>query len=133
MRFFRPVSRLVVTLVAPIGASLVFWWWFAALGGCAEATATPEPPPQVWLDAHWDPLACGEPHRVVVALEDEAGAPLGDSAPCERGGVTLAASHFGRYRGRVFAWADGEPPRSATEVVVDLDAAVVEWDIATPE
>lgn len=124
----------MTVIAAPIGASLVFWVAFAAMVGCFGCIDAPlgDPEPVAKVFAHWDPLACGGPHRVVIDLEDDGGAPLASSAPCSRGGVTLDVSHWGNYRGRVYAWLLDEPPRSVTPVTLTIDATVVHWQISTP-
>src|SRR5512146_180969 len=94
-----------IWIVSTLAATLGFWTCF---GACVDAPAPP-PLPQARIVAAWDPLACGEePHRVVVELVDEAGAPLSVSAPCTIGGLTIDAPHFGVYRGRVYAWTLAE-------------------------
>ena len=86
-------------VVSPWLATLLFWTLF---GACVD----PGPPsvevPVVRLVASWDPLACGDPHRVALELEDDDGAKLSASAPCAIGGLTLgmmtrtARGHTGR-------------------------------------
>ncbi|HET9620770.1 MAG TPA: hypothetical protein VFP84_05370 [Kofleriaceae bacterium] len=87
--------------------------------GCLDA-----PPARdaalVALVTTWDPLACGDPHRVAVELVDAAGATSAASAPCAIGVVTLDVAHVGAYTGRVYAWAIGEPARSITPITVTI-------------
>jgi hypothetical protein len=82
--------------------------------------------------AAWDPLQCGEPHRVVIELEDDAGVPLSASAPCALGELTLDAPAFGRYRGRIYAWSPAEPERSVAPVELIIDTPVLRWIVPTP-
>jgi hypothetical protein len=112
------------------------WAWVAAalwLGAAGCLDAPVEAGPAVArLVIGWDPLACGEPHRVVVELEDDAGAPRSASAPCNLGGVTVDLAHEGVYRGRVYAWALDAPVRSVMAIEVTVDEAIVQWRVATP-
>lgn len=85
------------------------------------------------LVVSWDPLACGEPHRVAVEIADEAGAQRAASSPCNLAGVTLDVGRYGVYRGRVYAWALAAPVRSEAALEVMIDEPVVRWRIATPE
>src|SRR5947208_2501079 len=103
-------------VVWPVIASFVFWILFGACVGVAP----PEPMPQAKLVASWDPFACGDPHRVVVELEDGDGAMLSVSAPCALGGLSIDIPHFGIYRGRVYAWRLGEPERT----IAPIDLAI---------
>ena len=123
---------MLLAIASSLGATLAFWACFGAMiGGCLDAPMDP-PPPQAKLFVHWDPLACGDPHRVVIDLEDDGGAPLTGSAPCNRGGLTLDVTHFGIYRGRIYALELGRPPRGAIGVQLTIDAGVVQWEIAAP-
>ena len=106
---------------------------FAA--GCVDMTM-PDVEPQARLIAAWDPLDCGEPHRVVFELEDERGVPLSRSAPCVVGGVSLDVPHWGIYRGRIYAWelqpsAESEI-RSEVAVRLEVDSPIVHWYVETP-
>ncbi len=80
----------------------------------------------------WDPLACGDPHRIAVELEDDVGAVLSASTPCTVGVLTLDVGHVGSYRGRIYAWAIDAPIRSVAPVALTIDQPVVHWDVATP-
>lgn len=115
---------LVTTLVA----TALFWLTF---GACVDAPLPPDPP-QARLVASWDPLVCGDPHRVVVELEDADGVPLSRSAPCAVGGLSLDVPHFGIYQGRVYAWASGPTMRSVEPVHLTIDEPVVQWLVDTP-
>ncbi len=126
------ISTSVILVTSPLLLSAAFWACFGAcVGGCIDAPADP-PEPIARIHASWDPSACGAPHRVVVDLEDDDGAPLAGSVPCNRGGLTLEATHFGRYRGRIFAWTLGEPDRAEVPVDLIVDAQVVHWLLSTP-
>jgi hypothetical protein len=117
-----------IWIATTFATTLAFWTCF---GACVDAPLPPGPP-QAKIVAAWDPLACGEPHRVAVELEDDAGAPLSASAPCSIGGLTIDAPHFGVYRGRIYAWQLGEPERSSVDVHLVVDEPIVRWDVATP-
>lgn len=99
--------------------------------GCLDAPM--EPAPSVArLIVGWDPLACGDPHRVVVELTDDAGAARSASAPCGLGGVAVDLAHFGSYRGRIYAWALAAPIRSIAPLEVTIDEAITDCRVATP-
>jgi len=113
-------------------ASAVFWLCFSTcVSGCVD-TPLPEPEPQARIVATWDPLLCGDPHRVVIELEDDDGAKLSRSVPCELGGVTIDIRHWGVYIGQVYAWALGPEIRAVTHVRLDVDAPVIFWTVDTP-
>lgn len=105
------------------------------VSACVDSPV-PDSEPQSRLVAVWDPVACGEPHRVVFELEDEHGSPLARSVPCEIGGVSIDVPHWGVYRGRIYAWdlEPSEPPeiRSVVAVRLDIDAPIVHWYVETP-
>lgn len=103
--------------------------------GCVDM----EPPdidPQARLVAAWDPLLCGEPHRVAFELEDERGAKFSRSVPCQLGGMSLDVPHWGIYRGRIYAWelqaSDTAEIRSVVSVRLEIDSPVVHWYVETP-
>lgn len=122
--------RFFVWICSPLALSLAFWMSFVA---CIDAPV-PDTPPQARIVAAWDPTMCGEPHRVVVELEDEAGARLSASVRCEVGMLTLDAPHFGIYRGRLYAWelADEVEIRSVMALTMTIDEPTVRWWVATP-
>ena len=93
----------------------------------------PDTPPAARVVTAWDPLACGEPHRVAVELEDGNGALVSGSAPCSHGVVALDVPHFGVYRGRVFAWELDAPIRSVMPVQLVVDERIVRWLVMTPK
>lgn len=115
---------------ATLLATLLFWTCF---GACVIDTAPLPTEPQSRIVAGWDPLACGDPHRVVVELEDDAGVPVSASVPCEIGSVTLDVGHFGVYRGRIYAWSLGPEIRSVVPVRLEVDAPIIHWTVETPK
>ena len=112
----RPLAILVIVVI----------------GACLD-TPSPHGAAVAELVTTWDPLICGDPHRVEVELTDLAGATSAASAPCELGVVALDVSHLGNYTGRVYAWAVGEPARSITPITVAINEPVAHQQIATPE
>jgi hypothetical protein len=103
----------------------------AAGPGCLDAPMEPSPP-VARLVVGWDPLACGDPHRVVVELTEDAGAVRSASAPCGLGGVAVDLAHFGIYRGRIYAWALAAPIRSIAPLEVTIEQPITDWRVATP-
>ncbi|HEY5921545.1 MAG TPA: hypothetical protein VIV11_07730 [Kofleriaceae bacterium] len=113
-------------------ATAAFWMCFGTcVSGCVD-TPLPDPEPQARIVAAWDPLLCGEPHRVVIELEDDDGRKLSRSVPCEVGGITIDVPEWGIYSGRIYAWSLGPEIRSVTEVRLDVDAPVIFWTVDTP-
>jgi hypothetical protein len=102
-----------------------------ALGACIDAPLEPSAP-FARLVAAWDPLACGDPHRVVVELYDDDGAGASSSTPCNLGGLTVDVAHFGAYRGRIYAWALGAAIRSEAAIDVTIDRPIVHLTVETP-
>jgi hypothetical protein len=107
----------------------------ANVGGCVDMPP-PDIEPQARLIAAWDPLDCGEPHRVVFELEDERGASLSRSTWCRVGGLSIDVPHWGIYRGRIYAWqlnpgAESEI-RSEVAVRIEVDSPIVHWFVDTP-
>lgn len=126
----RRAMRILPLIVSPWLAALVFWLLF---GACLSELPDGDPaPPAARLLTTWDPLACGEPHRVVVELEDDDGVAISASAPCWLGGVTLDAPRWGVYRGRVYGWELGEVVRAVVPVELTVDAPVVRWHLTSP-
>ncbi len=122
------MRSLLILLCSPLIITLFTW---ATLGACIDAP--PEPGPSLArLVAAWDPLACGDPHRVAIELEDEAGAKLAASTPCNIGGLTVDVPRFGTYRGRIYAWALDAPIRSISPIDMAIDEPVVHWSVETP-
>jgi len=80
------MRSLLVPPYSPLFAIMLGW---GTSSGCLDV------PPEssaatARLVTAWDPLECGDPHRVVVELEDDGGAKLSASTPCNIGGLTLA-------------------------------------------
>ena len=126
--FAARMRSLVVWIGSPWLFTLCFW---ACFGACIDAPIAPSPP-TARIVAAWDPLACGDPHRVVVELADDEGAQLGASVPCALGGLVLDAPHFGSYRGRVYAWLVGAAIRSESPAELEIADPIVHWELVTP-
>ena len=123
---------LATWIGSTLAASAVFWVCFGTcVSGCIDEPL-PDPEPQSRIIAEWDPLVCGEPHRVVIELEDDDGAKLSRSVPCELGGVALDIRHWGVYRGRVYAWTLGPVIFAVTPVRLEVDAPIIYWTVDTP-
>jgi hypothetical protein len=105
--------------------------WLLCLFGCLDEPL-PRGPAEARLVVGWDPLACGEPHRVAIELADDAGAPLAASTPCNLGAITVDIAHLGVYRGRIYAWALAAPVRSEAALEVSVDEPIVHWHVETP-
>lgn len=127
-RVMMEAARPAVWLVSTLGAAALFW---TGLFACLDAPVT-RGPPQIRAIATWDPLACGDPHRVVVELADDAGVVTTGSVPCELGGLAVVLPHFGAYRGRVFASVRGAPIRTIAPVELDVSDEVVRWTVESP-
>ena len=121
----RSFSALILV---PVVCAVVFWTLFAA----CVANVPDDPEPVARLLASWDPLACGDPHRVVLELEDESGNRVASSTPCWLGGIAVDLPSWGFYTGRLYTWVAGAPIRSITPVTLVVDAAVIRWQVATP-
>jgi hypothetical protein len=104
----------------------------AGFTGCLDAPLEPGPA-AARLVAGWDPLGCGEPHRVAIELEDDRGDRLSASTPCNLGALTVDVDQFGTYRGRIYAWVLGAPIRSITLLDLTIDQPIVRWFGATPQ
>jgi len=122
-------------------ATIAFWSIF---GACVDASNAPDgasgssptsssssgAPARAIIA--WDPLACGEPHRVIVELEDPGGGePIATSVPCAVGEVTIDAP-VGVYDGRAYAWSAAATMRSLAPLVLVLEAPVTRWEVPTP-
>jgi hypothetical protein len=128
----QPLRSLAAWIVSTLVATLIFWTCFAAcIAGCIDAPL-PDVEPQSRIVASWDPLACGDPHRVVIELEDDDGRMLSRSVPCDAGGVTIDIPRFGVYWGRIYAWTFGPEIRSVLHVRIEVDAPVIFWAVDTP-
>ena len=122
------MRSLLCLLCSPLLAAALAW---TALGACIDAPVEPGSAIARVVTA-WDPLACGEPHRVVVELADDDGVMVSASTPCNIGGLTLDVTHLGSYRGRVYAWALDAPVRSVMPLELTVDQAIVHCMVATP-
>ena len=120
-------AYLVWSLSSAAG-SLAFW---ALFGACVVEPPSGAPLADVIFE--WDPLACGDPHRVALELSDDTGQRLSTSVPCELGGAELGAVAYGSYRGRIYAWALGEDARSIAPLELDVDGRVVRTTVPTPK
>lgn len=122
-----------VWIASTLALTVVFWTLFGTcVGGCVDAPL-PNEPPQAKIVATWDPLSCGEPHRVAVELEDQDGRPVSASTVCPTGSLTLEARQFGVYIGRIYAWELGTGERSGEDVSLVVDEPVVRWQVKTPQ
>jgi hypothetical protein len=99
--------------------------------GCIESPM-PAGSTRATIVAAWDPLQCGDPHRVAIELADSDGVAISGSTNCAIGSLTLDAAHFGDYRGRIYAWQLGQGARSSEDVELAVDEAIVHWEVATP-
>lgn len=128
----HPWRSLATWIGSTLLATTVFWLCFGTcVSGCVDAPL-PDLDPPARLVASWDPLACGDPHRVAIELEDEDGRQVSRSVPCEIGGVTLDLWRWGVYRGRVYAWTLGPDIRSVVHVRLEIDQPVIFWTLDTP-
>jgi len=124
----RAMRSLIALLCSPLLVAVVAWAAFAA---CLDQPVG-DGPSLARLVVAWDPLACGDPHRVAVDLADDAGAPVSASTPCNLGGLTVDVAHFGDYHGRIYAWALDAPARSEMPIELTIDQPIVRWDVTTP-
>ncbi|HEY5945066.1 MAG TPA: hypothetical protein VIV40_06220 [Kofleriaceae bacterium] len=135
MNFFELAYSLrsfATWIGSTLAATAVFWLCFATcVAGCVD-TPLPDVEPQARVVASWDPLLCGDPHRVVLELEDDDGRMLSRSVPCTVAGITIDIAHWGVYRGKIYAWTVGPEIRAVTQVRLDVDAPVVIWTVDTP-
>lgn len=122
------MKSIVPCIVVPWLAAVVFWILF----GACVANVPDEPEPVSRLLASWDVRACGDPHRVVLELEDEDGNPVSASAPCWLGGIAIDLPRWGWYTGRIYTWVLDQPIRSIQRVSIPIDAAVIRWQVVTP-
>jgi len=122
------MRSLLLFLCSPWFTTVLAW---IALAACLDTPAG-QGPSVARLVVAWDPLACGEPHRIAIELADDAGASLSASTPCNLGGLTIDVPRFGSYHGRLYAWALDAPVRSAMPVELVIDQPITRWDVATP-
>jgi len=92
----------------------------------------PDAQPLARVEASWDAADCGEPHRVVLELEDKAGVPLSIAVACEVGVASLDVMHWGVYLGRIYAQTMDGDVRDEEKLRVDVDAPVVQVAVDTP-
>ena len=115
---------------------LLLFTLVACLTAACVDTPLPDIEPQARLVTAWDPLLCGEPHRVVIELEDERGADISRSVPCELGMLTLDLPTWGLYRGKISAWDlvpnETAEIRSVIAARLEIDAPIVHWYVDTP-
>ncbi len=122
------MRSLLVFLCSPLVVAALAWM---ALAACIDTP--PEPRMSAArLVVAWDPLACGDPHRLVVELQDDVGATISASTPCSLGTIAIDVAHFGSYRGRIYAWELGEPSRSVAPIELTIDQAIVRWEVMAP-
>lgn len=122
--------RTVFTcILVPWLFAAVFWTLF----GACVADIPDEREPVSRLIASWDPLACGEPHRVVLELEDESGNPITSSTPCWLGGIAVDLPSWGWYTGRIYSWVLDAPIRSIHPMSIAVDAPLVRYQLLTPQ
>lgn len=131
-----PLLSFITWVGSTTFATALVWTLLGScvFGGCVD-TPLPEREPQARLITSWDPLACGQPHRVVIELEDEDGRMLSASVPCEIGGITIDVPTWGVYAGRIYAWSIAGSQATISSVApirLEIDAAVVEWHVDTP-
>jgi hypothetical protein len=135
------VPAPILAFISWVGSAMlgtaIFWMLFGScvLGGCLDSPLPPAEP-QARLLTSWDALACGDPHRVVIELEDDDGARVSSSVPCEIGEMTIDIRHWGIYRGRIYAWmldaGSGAVIRSERAVRLEIDSPIVQWVVETP-
>lgn len=111
---------------------LVFAIAFAAQPACLTTLPDDDRPPAARVVVQWDPLACGEPHRVVLELEHDDGTDASSSVPCVIGSMTIDLPQWGIYFGRFYGWMAGEPLRREEPVTLTVDAPVIHWQLSEP-
>lgn len=122
------MRSLLLLLCSPLVVAALAW---TALAACIDAPPEPRLSPARLVVA-WDPLACGDPHRLVVELRDDAGAVTSASTPCSLGTLAIDVAHFGSYRGRIYAWALDAPERPVAPIELTIDQSIVRWDVMSP-
>jgi hypothetical protein len=132
-----PILAFVSWVGSATLGTAIFWMLFGScvIGGCVD-TPLPDTEPQSRVLVSWDALACGDPHRVVVELEDTDGVKLAQSVPCEIGEMSIDIRRWGVYRGRIYAWmldaGSAAVIRSEMPVRLEIDAPLVQWVVETP-
>jgi hypothetical protein len=122
------MRRLVLFLSSPLFATAVLWTGFAACIDAPDGSRRS----LARLVVAWDPLACGDPHRIVVELGDDSGAVTSASTPCSLGTLAIDVARFGSYHGRIYAWALGAPAGPEAPIDVTIDQPIVRWPLETP-
>lgn len=122
------MRSLLVLLCSPLVMAALAW---TVLAACIDAPPGSRLSP-ARLVVGWDPLACGEPHRLVVELRDDAGAVVSASTPCSLGTLAVDVAHFGNYSGRIYAWALDQPARPIAPIELMIDQPIVRWDVMVP-
>src|SRR3954463_3086638 len=114
----RRMRSYLMLLCSPLFIAVAAW---VALAACIDAPPEPRLSPARLVVA-WDPLACGDPHRLVVELRDDAGAVVSASTPCSLGTLAIDVAHFGSYRARIYAWVldPTARPSAPDERIVEL-------------
>lgn len=123
------LSLVAVALVVRAALSLVA---VALVAGCLSTLPDDDDPPASRVIVQWDPLDCGDPHRVVLELEHEDGTDTSSSVPCVLGSLSVDLSQWGVYFGRFYAWTAGVPIRRIEPVTLTVDAPVIHWHLADP-
>ena len=123
------MRTVLACIVTPVLATALFWTLFCA----CVADIPDEREPVSRLIASWDPLACGEPHRIVLELEDESGNPIHSSTPCWLGGLAVDLPNWGYYARGIYAWVPDGPERSVHLMTIVVDAALVRYQVRTPQ
>jgi hypothetical protein len=125
----RRMRTATPLILATLLATAAIW---SVLPACIPDVPD-DPAPVSRLLAYWDPLACGDPHRVVLELEDELGNRVSSSTPCALGGIAVDLPSWGPYTGRVYTWIIGTPIRSITPISLSVDADVIRLQVVTPQ
>lgn len=131
-----PLTAFITWVGSTTLLTAAFWLMFGScvLSGCLDAPL-PDREPQARLITTWDPLSCGEPHRVAIEIEDDDGRMLSASVPCEIGGMTIDVPSWGVYLGRIYAWSLAGSEATISSVVpvrLEIDMPIVEWNVETP-
>ena len=122
---------IVVSVVCPVILACAFW---AVFGACVDAEVEATPPLSRVLVA-WGPLACGDPHRVIIELDAiDDGARVVRSVPCAIGWMALDVPHVGDYRARVDSAPDGDGSDATLvdEIELDIETQIVRWTLEAP-
>lgn len=129
MKIVRAVLSILLTTVL---ASILITMAIGVLAGCLSTVPDDDEPPASRVIVQWNPLECGEPHRVVLELEHEDGTDASSSVPCILGSLTLELGQWGIYFGRFYGWEAGVPIRGVEAVTLTVDAPVIHWQLTEP-